>query len=89
MNLDSNGSKDMTPIQRTVAKGYSDGFLTAKVFASHDGSKLGFIGQYIEDSIRVLGPDVVDPGTERSYRQGFMKGLEDGEAMVLVSLKPS
>ena len=77
---------DMTPAQRSVAKGYSDGFLTSKIFASQNTSKLGFIGQYIEDSIRTLG-GVVAPGTEGSYRQGFMTGLQDGEAKIMSTLK--
>lgn len=76
----------MTPAQRSVAKGYSDGFLTSKIFASQNTSKLGFIGQYIEDSIRTLG-GVVAPGTEGSYRQGFMTGLQDGEAKIMSTLK--
>jgi glucan 1,3-beta-glucosidase len=80
---------DMTPTQRCIAKGYSDGFLTAKIFASYNTSKLGFIGQYIEDSIRTLGPTVVASGTEGSYRQWFMSGLDDGEAIIAARLKPS
>lgn len=79
---DSFDGMDMTPTQRCIAKGYSDGFLTAKIFASYGISKLGFTGQYIEDSIWVLGPSVVAPGTEESYRQWFMHGLQDGESVI-------
>lgn len=85
-NRDMFDGMNMTTNQRSIAKGYSDGFLTAKVFAMHNGSKLGFVGQYIEDSIWALGPTVVAPGTEGTYRQWFVSGLNDGEAIVLQSL---
>lgn len=79
MPTSSANGTDMTPSQRCIAKSYSDGFLTAKAFAMYDGSKLGFIGQYIEDSIQILGPTVVPPEMRGTYRQWFMKGLQDGE----------
>jgi glucan 1,3-beta-glucosidase len=87
VNLVSYEGMDMTPSQRSDAKGYSDGFLTSQIFASHNTSKLGFIGQYIADSIEALGPAVVAPRTEGSYRQGFMRGLRDGEAKIAATLK--
>ncbi|KAI0341792.1 glycoside hydrolase [Trametopsis cervina] len=68
--------------ERSLAKGYNDGFLTAKIFAVYDLSKLGFTGQYILDSIATLGPTVIVPGTETAYENGFMQGLADGEAAV-------
>jgi glucan 1,3-beta-glucosidase len=43
-----------------ATKGHSDGLMTAKIFALMDFSKLGFIDQYVNDSIAALGPDVVD-----------------------------
>ncbi|CDO72882.1 Glycoside Hydrolase Family 5 protein [Trametes cinnabarina] len=70
------------PSERAIAKGYSDGFLTAKVFALFDMSKLGFAGQYIADSLAKLGPDVIQPGKEHFYEQWFMEGLVDGETVV-------
>lgn len=63
-------------------RGYSDGFLTAKIFAAHGLSKLGFVDQYVYDSIAVLGPELIPPGTEGSYREGFVKGLRDAEGIV-------
>jgi glucan 1,3-beta-glucosidase len=87
VSLVSYEGMDMTPSQRSDAKGYSDGFLTSQIFASHNTSKLGFIGQYIADSIGVLGPAVVALGTEGSYQQGFMRGLRDGEAKIAATLK--
>ena len=86
---DSYEGMDLTPTQRCTAKGYADGFHTAKIFASCNNSKLGFTGQYIEDSMRALGPTVVVPGSEKSYRQGFMSGLHDGEAIIVAGLKLS
>ncbi|KAJ7470650.1 glycoside hydrolase [Mycena latifolia] len=71
---------NMTAEQQSSTKGYSDGFLTARLFCEYDGSQLGFSGQYMEDSIQALGPDVIAPGTEAYYRTGFTRGLSDGEA---------
>ncbi|TFK91226.1 glycoside hydrolase family 5 protein [Polyporus arcularius HHB13444] len=70
------------PNQRAISKGYSDGFLTAKIFALYGMSKLGFTGQYINDSLAKLGRKVIEPGTEHYYEQWFMEGLNDGEALV-------
>src|SRR5882762_6798226 len=89
VDRDSYGGMDMTPAQRSIAKGYLDGFLTAKIFASSNTSKLGFKGQYIEDSICALGPTVVAPGTEGLYRLWFMSGLQDGETIIKATLNPS
>ncbi|OBZ75975.1 Glucan 1,3-beta-glucosidase 3 [Grifola frondosa] len=96
---DGPGQVSMSSSQRAVAKGYSDGFLTAKIFAQYGGSKLGFVGQYIIDSLTKLGPAAIDPGTEDDYEQWFMKGLEDGRQLsqpilirptdLLVSCQPS
>lgn len=61
------------------SKGYIDGFTTAKVFASHNMSKLGFIGQYTMDEIAKAG---LSPGTEKDYKDAFMQGLIAGENMV-------
>jgi glucan 1,3-beta-glucosidase len=74
---------EMTSTQRSVSKGYSDGFLTAKIFATYKTSKLGFIGQYIEDSIKALGPAIIEPGTEEAYRHWFRSGLGDGQLIVV------
>ena len=70
------------PSERAIAKGYSDGYLTAKIFALYGLSKLGFTGQYMNDSIAALGPAVIVPGMEGYYRQWFMEGLADGEALI-------
>jgi len=67
--------------QEAVVKGYSDGFNTAKIFASNGLSKLGFEGQYIEDSLRSLG-NIIDVGEQDVYREWLRKGLADGEALV-------
>ncbi|EJD05843.1 glycoside hydrolase [Fomitiporia mediterranea MF3/22] len=62
--------------------GYSDGFLTAKIFAQHGMSKLGFTGQYKTDSIAKLSPEIVAPGSEDFYSEWFDRGLKDGEDAV-------
>jgi len=52
-----------------------------------DFSKLGFVGQYVNDSIVALGPTVVAAGMEGYYREWFLKGLTDGEQAVKDILK--
>ncbi|KAI0636795.1 glycoside hydrolase [Trametes polyzona] len=74
------------PSQRAISKGYSDGFLTAKIFALYGMSKLGFTGQYMSDSLASLGPGVIEPGMEHYYEQWFMEGLADGEALISSSV---
>lgn len=86
---DPSGGSDLTSAQRSTIKGYSDGFLAAKLFALLHGSKLGFIGQYILDSIARLGPSIIAPGTEQSYHRSFIQGLTDGQAIVATILHPS
>lgn len=74
--------QDLTAEERSITKGYSDGYLTAKIFAQYGMSRLGFRGQYTADSIRVLGPNVVAPGTETFYTNWFERGLSDAESLV-------
>jgi glucan 1,3-beta-glucosidase len=67
----------------TVAsKGHSDGLMTAKIFALMGSSKLGFVDQYVNDSITALGPDVVDANSHQAYRDAFLQGLAEGESNV-------
>ena len=61
------------------SKGYIDGFTTAKVFASHNMSRLGFTGQYMMDMVTKAGQV---PGKEKDYKDAFMQGLIAGENMV-------
>ena len=63
-----------------VSQGYTDGFTTAKVFASHNMSKLGFTGQYMMDTMITKVGQV--SGTEKDYKDAFMQGLIAGENMV-------
>ena len=60
------------------SKGYTDGLQAAKDFAAVGMSKLGFSGQFIQDNLAKLGSSV-DPKT---YKDDFMKGLQDGQASV-------
>lgn len=53
--------------------GYADGFSTAKLFAKHNASKLGFVGQYIHDHRSATDPQ---------YSEGFNLGLKDGEHLI-------
>ena len=83
-------SADDTPSdsaeQAASQRGYTDGFLTARIFALYSLSNLGFVGQYIQDSTTALGPTIVAPGTEDAYQSGFLCGLADGEAVVNATL---
>ncbi|TFK54965.1 cytoplasm protein [Heliocybe sulcata] len=68
--------------QSAIHKGYSDGFQTSVIFASYGMSRLGFVDQYIQDSLSTLVPGQVAPGGEESYSEWFRTGLRDGEASV-------
>lgn len=72
----------LTSMEVSITKGYSDGFLTAKIFAQYGMSRLGFKGQYVTDSISALGPNTVAPGTEDYYTAWFYRGLADAESIV-------
>lgn len=73
---------DLTVTELSITKGYSDGFMTAKIFAQYGMSKLGFTGQYVSDSIAALGAKVVAPGTEEYYSSWFARGLADAESII-------
>ncbi|KZT26278.1 glycoside hydrolase family 5 protein [Neolentinus lepideus HHB14362 ss-1] len=77
------GRRDISgSTQFVINKGYSDGFQTAVIFASYGMSRLGFVEQYIQDSLSTLVPVQVAPAEEDIYRQWFRLGLRDGEASV-------
>jgi glucan 1,3-beta-glucosidase len=65
--------------QLAVTRGYTDGLATAQIFAANALSKLGFIDQYIDDSIKALGAAIIPPNMEQQYRTEFMRGLREGE----------
>ena len=73
---------NLTETERAITKGYSDGFLTAKIFAQYGMSRLGFTGQYIQDSLAALNTSMVAPGTEGEYGAWFVNGLADAEKMI-------
>ncbi|KAL0573271.1 Glucan 1,3-beta-glucosidase 3 [Marasmius crinis-equi] len=65
-------------------KGFSDGHKTAKQFATHGLSKLGFVGQYISHLLESKQAGV-DPGNEdecKRYEDAFVRGLKHGEEQV-------
>ena len=74
-----------TSEERIMQRGYSDGFLTAKMFAQQGPamSRLGFKGQYITDTVVLLkGMGTIGDGDESKYKEWFWKGLSDGERLV-------
>jgi len=73
------GTQSADPALLSFMKGYNDGVTTARQFADFNNSKLGFTGQYVKETLGVAGPSLVAPGTEENYRQGFMRGLSEGE----------
>ena len=75
----------LTSEERVMQRGYSDGFLTAKMFAQQGPamSRLGFKGQYIKDTVMLLkGMGAIGDGDESKYQEWFWKGLSDGEGLV-------
>ncbi|PPQ67653.1 hypothetical protein CVT25_012681 [Psilocybe cyanescens] len=66
-------------MKNSSLRGYSDGLTTAKVFAAYNMSRLGFMGQFMEDAIRVAGPTLIVQGTEDDYSSAFIQGLRVGE----------
>lgn len=74
-----------TSEERIMQRGYSDGFLTAKMFAQQGPamSRLGFKAQYLKDTVMVLkGMGTIGDGDESKYQEWFWKGLSDGEGLV-------
>jgi len=78
---------NLSAADAVATKGHSDGLMTAKIFALVDFSRLGFIDQYVNDSIATLGPGVIDMGSHQTYRDGFLRGLAEGEANVQTMLQ--
>ncbi|KIY50500.1 hypothetical protein FISHEDRAFT_38795 [Fistulina hepatica ATCC 64428] len=75
--------------QKAYAKGYEDGFMAAKTFATYNLSRLGFTQQYIADTVAPLVPTVVSEHGKTYYVNGFMSGLGDGESTVDGALQAS
>ncbi|CAG7853100.1 SubName: Full=Related to Glucan 1,3-beta-glucosidase {ECO:0000313/EMBL:CCA76533.1}, partial [Serendipita indica DSM 11827] len=80
----SSNSVPLSPAHQAIQRGFSDGFMTAKLFAQQGPgmSRLGFKWQYVEDSLRAHGSSIIVPGKEGYYREWFDKGLVQGEMMV-------
>lgn len=77
------GSAPLSPAQQSTVKGYINGFLACRKFASYGSfNKLGFIGQYVADT----WPNDLEPGTEQYYRDGFGNGLMDCQGRVQMAL---
>lgn len=73
-----------TPSQRAHSSGYTDGSTTAKVFASHNMSRLGFVGQYIQDAIEANAAySAIAASTKQDYQDGFMQGLREVEKAIV------
>lgn len=86
MPTPTSNAPPLSPVQLSSERGYTDGFLTARIFALYSLSKLGFMEQYISDSIQTLGSSIVSSGTEDLYHDAFLRGLGDGEAVVAAGL---
>lgn len=73
----------MSPSQVAIARGYQDGYQTAKIFAQYGMSKLGFTGQYIDDTVsELLAAGTIAKNEQTTYGTWFMKGLRDAEAEI-------
>ncbi|CDZ98740.1 glycoside hydrolase [Phaffia rhodozyma] len=78
----SNSSTVMSFEEAAIAKGYSDGFQTAKFFAQTNGSRLGFATQYVCDSLWALGEGSISSDQHDRYEASFFQGLYEAEAQV-------
>ncbi|KAK0548718.1 Glucan 1,3-beta-glucosidase 3 [Tilletia horrida] len=73
--------------------GYSDGFMSAKIFASSIGlSRIGFTEQYINDSwtARVASgkiPASFSKADVNNYKKQFRSGLSDAEGAIISAVK--
>ncbi|CEH14860.1 hypothetical protein CBOM_02676 [Ceraceosorus bombacis] len=82
-----------TPSEQTLASraGFSDGFKTARYFASNANlSKLGFAQQYMEDSWSArlaLGKLNSNSGNAASYKKQFKAGLAAAEGAILKAVQ--
>lgn len=83
---DSVNNIESLALRQANAQGYLDGVLTAKLFALHGLSMLGFTGQYMNDKIRKLGPNMISPGTENVYKVRFQQGLAEAQALIASTL---
>jgi hypothetical protein len=72
---------DSTTSQDATTTGFTHGFLTAQIFALNNMSRLGFIHQYIDDTLTVMDVDTQETFAE-SYRASFVRGLRDAENLV-------
>ena len=77
----------MNANQLAIARGYQDGFTSAKIFAQYGMSRVGFTGQYITDSLtRLVNSQVIQDGQRNTYKTWFLKGLSDGEAQITAAI---
>ncbi|PWN38740.1 glycoside hydrolase [Ceraceosorus guamensis] len=80
-----------TPSDQTLASraGFSDGFKTARYFASNANlSKLGFAQQYMEDSWSArLALGKLKSGNAASYKKQFKAGLAAAEGAILKAVQ--
>ena len=77
----------MSADQVAIARGYQDGFTSAKIFAQYGMSRLGFTNQYITDSVtRLVNKQVFQDPQRNIYRTWFLKGLSDGEAQITAAI---
>jgi glucan 1,3-beta-glucosidase len=77
----------MNANQVAIARGYQDGFTSAKIFAQYGMSRIGFRGQYIADSLtRLVNSQMIQDGQQSTYKTWFLKGLSDGEAQITAAV---
>jgi glucan 1,3-beta-glucosidase len=68
-------------------RAYTDGAMTAKIFAAHGLSRLGFVDQYVADTLAALGPAVIPPASAAAYSTEFLRGLRDAEDQIRSELQ--
>lgn len=69
--------------QQVASTGYSDGFVSAKIFASDNLGRIGFAEQYIQDSWNSrLHSGQLERTDHSTYAQAFQQGLDDAHTQI-------
>ena len=79
----SSSSSSSSSTMDSDTQGYADGFTSAKVLASRmELSRLGFVDQYIADSVNAYKNKLMTQPDSKTYSSSFQKGLSQIENLV-------
>lgn len=86
----SSESKHDQRVRMVVDTGYSDGFLSAKIFASDNLGRIGFRGQYVLDSWRAriqAGTLDSDDRYQGDYTTAFNQGVDEAHSQITSAIE--